>query len=103
MLPVLCFQGKGFPQPAEIQAAQYQGWSGGVIAATEPVMGAILTSEAAASARCEKELGPGWRMAEFHDAGGWGMQGQRGIGLALNTRFRVHINDQPDNCWDSRP
>ena len=103
VLPVLCFQGKGLPQPPEIQAGQYQGWSGGVIAATQPVMGAILTSEAVATARCERELGPGWRMAEFHDAGGWGMQGQRGVGLAPNTRFWVHINDQPGNCWDSRP
>jgi hypothetical protein len=103
VLPVLCFQGKGLPQPAGIDAGQYKGWSGGVLGATQPVMGAILTSNAAGTARCEKELGAGWRMAEFHDAGGWGMQGQRGLGLAPNTRFWVHINDQPGNCWDSKP
>ena len=103
VLPVLCFQSKGLPQPSEISAGAYQGWSGGVLGATQPVMGAILTSDLAGSARCEKELGPGWRMAEFHDAGGWGMQGQRGLGLAPNTRFWVHINDQPGNCWDSKP
>ena len=103
VLPVLCFQGKGVPQPPESQAGQYQGWSGGAIAATTPVMGAILTSEAAATARCEKELGQGWRMAEFHDAGGWGMQGQSGVGLVPNTRYWVSINDQPGNCWDSKP
>ena len=103
VLPVLCFQGKGLPQPPDIQAGQYQGWSGGVLGATQPVMGAILTSEAVAIARCEKELGAGWRMAEFHDAGGWGLQGQRGLGLAPNTRFWVHVNDQPGNCWNSTP
>ena len=102
VLPVLCFQSKGLPQPSEISAGAYQGWSGGVLGATQPVMGAILTSDLAGSARCEKELGAGWRMAEFHDAGGWGMQGQRGLGLAPNTRFWVHINDQPGNCWDSK-
>ena len=79
VLPVLCFQGKGLSQPPEIRTGQYQGWSGGVLGATQPVMGAILTSDLAGTARCEKELGAGWRMAEFHDAGGWGMQGQRGL------------------------
>jgi hypothetical protein len=103
VLPVLCFQSKGLQQPPDVQAGQYQGWSGGVLGATQPVMGAVLASEAAATARCEKELGAGWRMAEFHDAGGWGMQGQRGMGLAPNTRFWVHINDQPGNCWNSTP
>ncbi len=103
VLPVLCFQGTGLPQPPDVQAGQYTGWSGGVLGATQPVMGAILTSESAGTARCEKELGAGWRMASFHDAGGWGMQGQRGLGLVPNTRFWVHIKDQLGNCWDSRP
>lgn len=71
-LPVLCFQGKGLPQPPEVRGGQYEGWSGGMLGAAKPVMGAILASEAAATARFEKMPGAGWRMAEFHDAGGWG-------------------------------
>lgn len=98
VLPVLRFQGKGLPPPRDILAGHCSGWSGRVLGATQPVMGAVLASEAMATARCEKELGTDWRMAEFHDAGGWGMQGQRGVGLAPNTRFWVHFTDQPGNC-----
>ena len=114
VLPVMCFQGKGVPQPPNVLAAQDErgtggmdgqggsGGSGSVLGAIQPVIGAILTSVAPGSARCEKETGTGWRAASFHDAGGWGMQGQRGLGLRPNTRCRVNINDQPGNCWDSR-
>ena len=45
-------------------------------------------------------------MAEFHDGGGgWGLQGQRGMGLGQPglTRYWVAINDQRGNCWDSAP
>lgn len=102
VLPVLCFKPGGAGLPAGVQPGFYKGWTGGTLSATQPVMGAILDSEAAASARCEKELGAGWRMAEFHDGqGGWGLQGQRGAGLTGTTRYWVHINDQKGNCWDS--
>jgi hypothetical protein len=74
---------------------------GGVLAATQPVMGAILESEAIASARCVKELGEGWRMAEFHDGVGWAILGQSGSGFSRNTRYWIRINDQRGNCWDS--
>jgi len=86
-LPVLCFRPGG----------------SGELMATEPVMGAILQSQVVASARCEAEFGAGWRMAEFHDGGGWQLQGRRGAGLGAQTRYWVHINDQPGNCWDSAP
>ncbi len=87
VLPVLCFRPSG----------------SGELMATEPVMGAVLQSQAVASARCEAEFGAGWRMAEFHDGGGWQLQGRRGAGFRPNTRYWVHINDQPGNCWDSPP
>ena len=103
VLPVLFFQGKGQPLAPKVQAGQYQGGSGGVLGATELVMGAILISEAAVSARCEKALGMAWRLAEFHAAGGWGVPGKRGMGLAPNTRFWVHINDQLRNSWGGAP
>lgn len=103
VLSVLCFQGRGLLQAPKVQAGQYQGGSGDGFGATQPVLGAILASKAVVAARREKELGTGWRMAEFHDASGWGMPGQRGIGLAPNTRFWVHINDQRGNCWGGTP
>jgi hypothetical protein len=80
----------------------YAGWIGGTLAATAPVAGFVIGSLAQANARCASELGTGWRMAEFHDAGGgWGLVGKRGQGLVnTNTRHWVAINDQKSNCWD---
>lgn len=104
VLPVLCIQKTGAAPPQGVSDSFYQGWTQGVLSATQPVMGAVLSSEAVASARCEAELGSGWRMAEFHDgAGGWGLQGVRGSGLGTpgQTRYWVHINDQKGNCWNS--
>lgn len=106
VLPILCLQPGTAAKPPGVQDGYYDGWTGGLLASTQPVMGAVLTSVQAASARCERELGPGWRMAEFHDGqGGWGLQGLRAAGAALggNTRYWVHINDQPGNCWNNMP
>lgn len=81
----------------------YAGWVGGSLGATAPVAGFVLGSLANANARCSTELGAGWRMAEFHDAGGgWGLVGKRGPGLtSQQTRHWVHVNDQMANCWDA--
>jgi hypothetical protein len=46
------------------------GWAAGNVASTVPVAGFVIGSLALANARCEKEVGPGWRMAEFHDGAG---------------------------------
>jgi hypothetical protein len=82
------------------------GWGAGNIASTEPVAGFVIGSHALANARCEKQLGPGWRMAEFHDGvggrGGWGFVAKRGARLDASQRHWVHINDQPGNCWNNQ-
>lgn len=84
----------------------YAGWAGGTLGTTAPVAGFVLGSLAQANARCTAELGAGWRMAEFHDAGGgWGLVGKRGAGWpegqsSPQTRHWVYINDQKANCWD---
>ena len=104
VLPVLCIKPTGEPVPAGVVDGFYQGWTGGILGATQPVMGAILDSAQVATARCESELGKGWRLAEFHDGnGGWGLQGLRGQGVRADTRYWVHVNDQRGNCWDSTP
>ena len=104
VLPIACYRSSGAAAPANLEQDFYKGWTHGQLGATEPVMGAVLKSEAAASARCEAELGAGWRMAEFHDGGGgWGLQGERGSGLRPGTRYWVRINDQRGNCWNSAP
>jgi len=102
VLPVLCISEASASEPPGVKSHFYQGWTGATLAATQPVMGAVLDSLGTASARCSKELGPGWRMAEFHDGkGGWGLQGKAGSGLGAQARCWVHINDQRGNCWDS--
>lgn len=104
VLPVLCIKTTGAPKPVGVQNSFYQGWVGGTLAATQAVMGAVLGSPAVATARCVAELGDGWRMAEFHDGqGGWGLEGHKGSGFETRTRYWVHINDQPGNCWNSEP
>ncbi|MEO8313066.1 MAG: hypothetical protein ABI520_17985, partial [Caldimonas sp.] len=104
ILPIACYRSSGAVAPPGLAQDFYKGWSRGQLAATGPMQGSLLTSASAASARCEAELGAGWRMAEFHDGGGgWGLQGERRSGLRTGTRYWVHINDQRGNCWDSTP
>jgi hypothetical protein len=83
-------------------ATLYADWMGGSLAATAPVAGFVIASRAQANARCEGELGAGWRMAELHDAtSGLGLVGKRGHGLTnTNTRHWIATNDQKSNCWD---
>ena len=103
-LPVACFKSTGAKAPEQLQQDFYKGWVNGQLGATRAVAGATLVSEQAASELCRFELGPGWRMAEFHDGGGgWGLQGERGAGIKPGTRYWVRINDQAGNCWDSAP
>ncbi len=104
VLPVLCSKAGELDLPVGADPALYPSWTRGSLGATQPVMGAVLESAAAASAMCEKELGPSWRMAEFLDApGAWGMQGQRGLGLTGNNRYWVHAKGKSANCWNSSP
>lgn len=86
VLPVACFQ------PGS-----------GSVGATQPMMGALLKSADTGTQRCAAELGTGWRMAELHDGPGSAVTGTRGAGLSGSTRYWVHVNDQPGNCWDSPP
>lgn len=100
---VNALKAEGSEKTAEIGLNLYTGWVSGTLAATAPVAGFVIGSLAQANARCATELGTGWRMAEFHDAGGgWGLVGKRGQGLtSQQTRHWVHINNQKANCWDA--
>lgn len=72
------------------------------VASTAPVAGFVIGSIDGANARCERELGTGWRMAEHHDGGGFSLVAKRGSPLDTSVRHWVHINNQPGNCWDSK-
>ncbi len=100
-LPVLCFLPGGVQAPTGVRNVVGQSWTGGTLAATEPVRGAALESLAAGSARCAAELGTGWRMAELQEGGGvLGYQGQRGTGIRPQSRYWVNSGGQQGNCWD---
>lgn len=91
-LPVLCMRA---PSGAESLA----------LGTIQGVAGFLLTSREDADARCAKDLGVGWRMASFHDGGGWEMQGAKLIGVPADhtRRVWVAIGDQLANCWDPAP
>jgi hypothetical protein len=67
-----------------------------------PVAGFLLSSLEDANARCAQDLGSGWRVASFHDNGGWELRGPRLPGTIADRRTRawVFISDQPGNCWN---
>lgn len=100
-LPLLCLNKNGAPAPRGddgMAAPAFHRWSGARLALSPAVAGHALTSASSADQICAERLGSDWRMAEFHDGGGWGL---RGLGtIATGTRFWVRINDQPANCWD---
>jgi hypothetical protein len=91
-LPVLCFQ----------QTGTTEAMPAGSLASTQPVAGFVLGSLAEANARCQKELGAEWRMAEHHDGGGWSLTAKRSAQLDTRLRHWVHINNQPGNCWNNK-
>lgn len=98
-LPVLCINKDGSPAPAGLATNFYYGWAQGNIATTLPTPGTALTSLAAADNICTVFFGSGWRMAEFHDGnGGWNWYAYGNV--RADTRFWVHVNDQPANCWN---
>jgi hypothetical protein len=104
--PLLCIYkpAPSFPLPTGVSnASQYALWSGGVVATTQPIAGNTFAHSTNASAYCNSQFGPGWRVAEFHDGWGWNFQAYGGTVSAPvvpSTRFWVHINDQPAaNCW----
>lgn len=91
-LPVLCFQ----------QTGTSEGMPAGQFGSTQPVAGFVIGSLTEANARCVKELGTNWRMAEHHDGGGWSFSAKRGASLDTRLRHWVHINNQPGNCWNNK-
>lgn len=113
VLPVLCLKKGSLSRPAPLSGS---GWTGGELAATAPVMGALLDSELRGNVMCERDFGPGWRMATFSDGRNfadengydhvargdeWGLQGKvGGQGLGGTARYWVNSSQHPANCWN---
>lgn len=98
-LPVLCIKRDGRPAPTGIPFDAYNGWGAGEVKLTAPLPGSVLISLSAANAACARSFGSGYRMAEFHDGGGWNFWAQGALSTA--SRFWATINDQPANPWNA--
>lgn len=72
----------------------YQGWAGGHIATTEPIVGSQLTSAAFADQVCSNTFGAGWRMAEHHD-------GKWLYGMGLRSKYGNTANWHSSSPWTS--
>ena len=97
--PVLCiFKSKLLTMPKGYNGDQYNEWSGGKVALTNPVRGTQLKSLESANKLCSDYYGKNWRMASFHDGWGWGFLAKGNI--KTSNRFWIYINDQNANCWD---
>lgn len=103
-LPLLCVapgaEGATAPSAATVAALGHQVVDARV-AVTKPVAGASLESQTAGDAVCSAEFGNEWRMAQFHDAGGWGLAAHaKATQTFPPVRYWVAIHDQPANCWN---
>ncbi|CAM4948736.1 unnamed protein product [Rotaria socialis] len=107
---------------ASMPAYFYAGWNLGHISTTLPVQGSQFANRAAVNAFCTMYFGSGWIVATFHDGkhiagmngttysgsswtlnaaqmqtGGWHYYSYGDV--RNDTRFWIHIQDQPANCW----
>lgn len=102
ILPVLCVKNDGSPRPPYTATPSefYDGWLGGQITTTLPILGDALRSRSVGDKLCSSSFGSGWRMAEFHDnpSGGWGFRAYGNV--RSSQHYWVAINDQPANCWN---
>ncbi len=99
--PLLCFYDGNFQEPMTLQQGKpgRHKWSGGLVVTTNNVKGLDFKTIGQANARCVKEFGADWRLADFHDGQGWYMTAY-GDSSSLQDRFWVNIKNQSKgNCW----
>lgn len=95
--PLLCFIDIDVPAPAYLSDTQY--WSGGLVAITDEVKGNRFSSISEANAYCAENFGTNWRVASFHDGGGWALRAYGNVGQS-HQRVWVDIKDQAaGTCW----
>jgi len=95
--PLLCFIDINVPAPAYLPDPQY--WSGGLVAVTDDIRGDKFSKVTEANAYCAQNFGKDWRVASFHDGGGWALRAYGSVGNEAR-RVWVDIKDQPSGtCW----
>ena len=100
-LPILCINPMSLQKPQNLTEGQWDKWSGGIIGTTDPM--AAPSTLALANSACTAEFGPGWRVAQHHDAAsgrsGWAFSAYGNVGTK-GKRFWTDIDDQPNGvCW----
>jgi len=100
-LPILCHRPMRFQKPANLTEDRWDKWSGGIIGTTKPMPAPSTLAQA--NSECVAEFGPGWRVAEHHDAypgsSGWVFSAYGNVGTQ-GKRFWTDIRNQPNGiCW----
>ncbi|MEV4629656.1 RICIN domain-containing protein [Micromonospora sp. NPDC049523] len=96
-VPMLCLRRDGRAAPAGVPVTGMHAWAYGEVRLTPALPGSTLTSRATADGICARYFGAGFRMAEFHDGGGWSFWANGS--LPAGGRFWVAIDDMASNPW----
>ena len=101
--PILCIKVDGQSPPASSHGRDYSnGWTGGWVKASNPVLGSQITEFGRASQICQETFGVAWTQATFHQSmtglSGWEWWAFGSMPLGL--RYWVAIHDQPANPWN---
>lgn len=101
-LPLLCILDIDAAVPTTVNRSEY--WSGGVLAKSSPWRGTDIKTLNQANNICAKSFGEKWRVASFHDGGGWAIEGYGILSGGNHSRkpykMWIDIKDQPSGtCW----
>lgn len=99
--PILCLNPMRLQKPQNLTESRWDKWSGGIIGTTNPMPAPSTLAQA--NSECVKEFGPGWRVAEHHDAypgsSGWVFSAYGNVGTK-SKRYWTDIRNQPNGiCW----
>ncbi len=101
-MPMLCFRDLDLPRPPEaaFSSLTSRRWSGGEVAATEPIKASRFRTITDADRYCASRLGRDWRVAEWSAGGaGYGFAAKSG-GRSFSGRYWIDIRGVPyGTCW----
>lgn len=95
--PILCFLDIDAPIPQTLEDESH--WTGGLLALTSPQPGDQFSRLPDANNYCASIFGKGWRVASFHDGGGWRLKGY-GASPKEQTSAWIDIKNKTNTtCW----
>lgn len=105
LAPLLCFREQGAAAPLALSHGgetpdRLRRWSGGEVAATEPLRASDFATVRDADRACADRFGEGWRVADWHLGGGFHFSAASGGRRFAPGRYWIDIKDQPyGTCW----